>query len=73
MQCMHGYKSSFNLRTLTTDSGRDLPFNPINTKLFWGLPGPMGGGGGHIPPPEFLFFWLIETMKFGTDVKQVMI
>ena len=47
--------------------------NPIKPKLYWGLPGPRGGGGAHCAPlHNFYIFWLI-AMKFGTDVKQVMI
>ena len=30
--------------------------NPIKPKLFWGLPGPRGGGAHCAPPPEFLYF-----------------
>ena len=38
----------------------------MKPKLFWGVPGPRGGGGGHI-------FSADCYIKFDTDVKQIMI
>ena len=43
-------------------------FNHIKPKLFWGLPGPRGGGGAHCAPLHNIYIFRPIAMKFGTDV-----
>ena len=68
----HGSESLWMIDFISSVSQTDkmLTLNPIKPKLFWGLPGP---GGAHCAPLQNFYIFRPIAMKFGTDVKQVMI